>query len=135
MGGHHDRLAATRRIRAGQDHAQVHDLHRLADALAVGLRGEPVLERLQSRPLGDRGELARQPLSRRDDPATGTLAARERVPGAEPGQALHRGLQASRIDPLHQRFDARVAPLLCEGWSREQQGKCQELHRVLRQSR
>jgi hypothetical protein len=119
----------------GRITADVHDLHRLADPLAVRLRHEAILERLQARSLGQRGELRRQPVPRGHDAAPRRLGAGEGVPGAEAHQAFDRALHPRGVDPLHHRLDARIAPLL-RGRSRgEKEDHCEELHRFLRQSR
>ncbi len=135
MGGHHDCLLSARRVGARKHHADVHDLHRLGDALAVRLRGEAVLERLEPRPLRDGRELAGQPLASRHDPPPRPLRARQGVPGAESGQMLHGRLHARRVDALHHGLHPRVAALLRQDGRREQHQDGQELHRFLRQSR
>jgi hypothetical protein len=88
--------------------ARAASLRRAGDA-AAGFGGEAVLERLEPRTLRGGGELPRQPAPGGADAARLRSGLRQRVPGTEPDQLRHRGLQRRRLDALREGLDARIA--------------------------
>ena len=90
---------------------------------------------LSREPFAAAANLSGEPLASGDDAAARRLRSGQGMPGPELRQPLHRRLQPRRIDPLHDRFHARIAALLRERRHCQQDRDQDELHAFLRQSR
>ena len=120
----HQGLVGAFRVRPGQHDPQVDQVHRLGQP-RPGPAGKPVLEgdQARARELGERLELAAQPLLGRADAAGLRGRIGEGVAGPEGGQAAHGPGQPGRLHPPGQVLGALHRPFLGRQPHRQVQGQ------------